>query len=514
MTNMNVNNPPVIDECQVIKTWLFSQNADGSLSPAVLGGGGGGGVVTQGTVPWVISGAITNPFLDFSLATIDNDIKSNVTLHAGTNVIGKVSQDTSPWVVSAADGTVFVRSNAAATFPVTATQGPANTLANAWSTKITDGTNGPVAVKAASTAAAATDPSLVVQLSPNQPNLTTPLNDNVAQWGGVAVSAPPAASTPPTGAEVAPVTRPIVRKKTTTLSTTPLNAGATFTSPWIDTNADGTVFVESCVSADQNGTQTIVQTDDTAIAGLQQTVTSLNFSTVNPPGTAFISGVINKRYYQISFHNTSGSNQTSFELVSTAFNHVMTVGVVGSGAYSLVGATLANAVPVGLCGTSAANEGTQSYVLMSPNGTGGILGVGVSAFTSNSGSSSVLLRTPNIFKDKSTVTASGDTAVWTPTTGKKFRVMRFMIAVQGLSTTSAGGAVAITLRDATTAILHTFNINVPATALTGAALLYESNWIDLGNGYLSAVANNVLNVNLGTAFTAGGVDVFVIGCEE
>lgn len=55
---------------------------------------------------------------------------------------------------------------------VTANQGTANTLANAWSEKITDGTNGPVAVKAASTAALATDPALVVSLSPNSP---TPL---------------------------------------------------------------------------------------------------------------------------------------------------------------------------------------------------------------------------------------------------------------------------------------------------------------------------------------------------
>ena len=50
---------------------------------------------------------------------------------------------------------------------VTANQGTANTLANAWSTKITDATNGPAAVKAASTAAVATDPALVVAISPN-----------------------------------------------------------------------------------------------------------------------------------------------------------------------------------------------------------------------------------------------------------------------------------------------------------------------------------------------------------
>src|SRR5271165_5688277 len=39
---------------------------------------------------------------------------------------------------------------------VTANQGTANTTANAWPLKITDGTNGPVAVKPASTAPVAT----------------------------------------------------------------------------------------------------------------------------------------------------------------------------------------------------------------------------------------------------------------------------------------------------------------------------------------------------------------------
>ena len=52
---------------------------------------------------------------------------------------------------------------------VTANQGTANTVANSWPTEITDGTHGPAAVKAASTAAAAADPSLVVALSPNSP---------------------------------------------------------------------------------------------------------------------------------------------------------------------------------------------------------------------------------------------------------------------------------------------------------------------------------------------------------
>jgi hypothetical protein len=75
--------------------------------------------------------------------------------------------------------------------------------------------------------------------------------------------------------------------------------------------------------------------------------------------------------------------------------------------------------------------------------------------------------------------------------------------------------VAIQLEAGSSSILDIWHLNIPGTAVTGAVLLYESNWVDLGAfGYLSSAANNVLNINLGSAFTAGGVDVFVIGTEE
>ena len=50
---------------------------------------------------------------------------------------------------------------------VTSNQGTAAVIANSWFTKISDGVNGPAAVKAASTAPLATDPALVVSISPN-----------------------------------------------------------------------------------------------------------------------------------------------------------------------------------------------------------------------------------------------------------------------------------------------------------------------------------------------------------
>jgi hypothetical protein len=51
----------------------------------------------------------------------------------------------------------------------TVNQGSPNTLANAWTVKITDGVNGPVSVLPGSTAASVGNSSLVVALSPNSP---------------------------------------------------------------------------------------------------------------------------------------------------------------------------------------------------------------------------------------------------------------------------------------------------------------------------------------------------------
>jgi len=55
-------------------------------------------------------------------------------------------------------------------------QSLAGTLAQSWYTRISDGTNGPAAVKAASTAAVATDPALVVAISPNNTVATSNLS--------------------------------------------------------------------------------------------------------------------------------------------------------------------------------------------------------------------------------------------------------------------------------------------------------------------------------------------------
>lgn len=91
----------------------------------------------------------------------------NVTQFGGVNIsTGTGASGTGiPRVTVSNDSNILATQSGSWT--VTSNQGTANSLANAWSTKITDTTNGPVAVKAASTAAVATDPALVVAISPN-----------------------------------------------------------------------------------------------------------------------------------------------------------------------------------------------------------------------------------------------------------------------------------------------------------------------------------------------------------
>lgn len=124
------------------------------------------------------------------------------------------------------------------------------------------------------------------------------------------------------------------------------------------------------------------------------------------------------------------------------------------------------------------------------------------------------LRTPTIFK-QNTATASGSTALWTPAAGKKFRLMRYMITVPSNSVAGAQADLVMSLLDGAGAIGVAHVCNIPVAAvLTAAPPLYVSGWIDLGNGILSALANNVLNMNLSFALTGGQVNFLACGTEE
>lgn len=122
-------------------------------------------------------------------------------------------------------------------------------------------------------------------------------------------------------------------------------------------------------------------------------------------------------------------------------------------------------------------------------------------------------RIPNIMKSGA-ATAAGATALWTPTSGKKFRLMRYLIELTANASQSVAGFLSIELQDGSTGFGTFRSVFVPGTAGTTLAGWWSTPWIDLGNGYLSTAANNVLNINLGAALATGTFRVQCAGTEE
>ena len=122
-------------------------------------------------------------------------------------------------------------------------------------------------------------------------------------------------------------------------------------------------------------------------------------------------------------------------------------------------------------------------------------------------------RTPVVYQTVQAA-AAGSTALWTPAVGRKFRLMRYRVEVTGNATLAAPAVLTIKLLDAAADTNQTSDSFVPGAAVSTQGCQYQSGWIDLGNGLLSAAANNVLNVNLSAALTAGNVRVDAIGTEE
>lgn len=126
-------------------------------------------------------------------------------------------------------------------------------------------------------------------------------------------------------------------------------------------------------------------------------------------------------------------------------------------------------------------------------------------------------RLPSVFRT-ATATAAGNTAVWTPPAGKKFRLMRYRLVVTGNAAQAAGGTFNIELRDGASNVVSGSNLPAESVAVPVAAgsagVLLDTGWCDLGNGLLGTTAAQALNVNLSAALTGGAVRVYVAGTEE
>lgn len=118
-------------------------------------------------------------------------------------------------------------------------------------------------------------------------------------------------------------------------------------------------------------------------------------------------------------------------------------------------------------------------------------------------------RGENIFHNTLIVGIGGTTAVWTPAAGKKFRLMGYAVSVA--ATLAAAAPVLIKFQDGAGAIILQLQVSVQ-TALGQDSQPSQR----LGDGILSALANNALNIvtNNAAAFVTGGIAVNVWGTEE
>ncbi|GGN39512.1 hypothetical protein FHR83_006704 [Actinoplanes campanulatus] len=199
------------------------------------------------------------------------------------------------------------------------------------------------------------------------------------------------------------------------------------------------------------------------------------------------------RYYQFVCTAYTSGTRTYQVALTAAPLHAMRVNVANSSLSVSSSAT----------GTTTLSDAQAN----TPWSTVGSLGLGFNGATWSR------QRLANIFKSV-TATASGDTAVWTPTSGKRWQLLRFQLFATADAAQSSGGVITVTLRDVTTSTGLAIPVYVPATG--GTALGgWSSGWIDVGPyGVRAAAINTNLNVNLSAALTAGAIGVVAAGTEE
>jgi hypothetical protein len=109
------------------------------------------------------------------------------------------------------------------------------------------------------------------------------------------------------------------------------------------------------------------------------------------------------------------------------------------------------------------------------------------------------LRSPGKFIALNGVSVAAETTIWTPATGRKFRLL-------GYNLTALGAAGNVVLKDNTAGATIPILPSFPAIGANDKVLPPA-----LGNGYLSAAVNNVLTATGVASQTLSG---FLVGCEE
>jgi hypothetical protein len=311
-----------------------------------------------------------------------------------------------------------------------------------------------------------------------------------------------AAGTPPTTSDTALVTRPIARKSTSTLTTTPLAGNGVFTSAWFDTNQTGEVWVEATSFADQAGASAgfVVQgSDDSSNANFTKTL----FATASEAASTLtqIQGPIPTRYWRVVYTN-GATLQGVFELNVTSSNFT-------PGQYISQGAGAANQLwePV-ITGSPAIGDAQTVVGIYDVSLVARVLAT-MGGFTTSaaSGASYVMARTPNVFRGG--MAQAGTTQIWGPAGSKKPRLMKYKLEIgEDSSYASANTPVYldwIMLPPGTNQPLGpnnptlTHRVQIPTTALATNGVLWDSDWIDLGNGAVTQFSNQAWNLAISIA---------------
>lgn len=349
-------------------------------------------------------------------------------------------------------------------------------------------------------------------------DLSGALRENMAEWGGTTLQAAATAANDGTGAN--PVVRNTPRRFGQIVTTAALGSNGVFTGPWIDSNQTGDAVIWATARADQasaaNGFS-IQETDDTTDANFLFNITAsaaANFSSgasVAANTTVAIVGQLRRRFWRILYTN-GASAQGTFKITATTSFVLAPVqpASASGGSYGSPNVTV----------SGLPNTAIQTDAIVGPSQYGNVSVFNFLYGPNGTTNAWFYQRTPIVFKTASIAATSTTTAsnpIWTPTAGKKFRLMRFQITAQGLAAT-ATGVVTVSLVDSATGItVGTYDVDVPAVAsVVSGVNQISGGWIDIGNGYPSLVANNVLNFGISAAGagTVGTYRINVCGTEE
>lgn len=109
--------------------------------------------------------------------------------------------------------------------------------------------------------------------------------------------------------------------------------------------------------------------------------------------------------------------------------------------------------------------------------------------------------------------ASGNTPIWVPASGKKFVLLSYSIDFTSNAAAAVAAVIDATFIDGATNTQIGNSVFIPNAAGTTFLDSGEGFVTIGGNGYPSNTANNVLSINLSFALTAGVCHVQVFGRE-